>query len=100
MLQAIDERLSIWGWQTGTGARFAVVVDAWGKEGLRGGEAAARGGGMKGSGRGVGDSDVRAVRSLMRLFTQRKMADKTSTGIQGIADRIYTAVAKPFLRTG
>ncbi|KAL8779528.1 MAG: hypothetical protein Q9213_006897 [Squamulea squamosa] len=33
MLQAIDERLSIWGWQTSTGTKFAAVVDMWGKEG-------------------------------------------------------------------
>ena len=32
-LQHIDERLSIYGWETGTGARFAIIVDAWGKEG-------------------------------------------------------------------
>ena len=35
MLQAIDERLSIWGWQTGTGTKFALIVDAWGKRGER-----------------------------------------------------------------
>ncbi|KAL8665481.1 MAG: hypothetical protein Q9202_002186 [Teloschistes flavicans] len=35
MLQIVDERLSIWGWQTGTGTKFAVVVDMWGKEGRR-----------------------------------------------------------------
>ncbi|KAL8679188.1 MAG: hypothetical protein Q9224_007055 [Gallowayella concinna] len=33
MLQAVDERLSIWGWETGTGVKFAVVVDMWGNEG-------------------------------------------------------------------
>ncbi|KAL8857363.1 MAG: hypothetical protein Q9178_006129 [Gyalolechia marmorata] len=33
MLQAVDERLSIWGWQTGTGTKFAVIVDMWGKQG-------------------------------------------------------------------
>ncbi|KAL8711328.1 MAG: hypothetical protein Q9220_004225 [cf. Caloplaca sp. 1 TL-2023] len=33
MLQAVDERLSIWGWETGTGTKFAVVVDMWGKDG-------------------------------------------------------------------
>ena len=48
MLQAVDERLSIWGWETGTGTRFAVVVDAWGK------------GGNKGS-KGVSDGDLRGV---------------------------------------
>lgn len=48
MLQAIDERLSIWGWETGTGARFAVVVDAWGRSGNKGS-------------RGVSDGDLRGV---------------------------------------
>ncbi|KAK4690354.1 hypothetical protein P7C71_g6417, partial [Lecanoromycetidae sp. Uapishka_2] len=33
MLQAVDERLSIWGWETGTGTRFAIIVDAWGRNG-------------------------------------------------------------------
>ena len=70
MLQAIDERLSIWGWQTGTGARFAIVVDTWGKEGLRGGEGGVREGvGMRGSGRGVGDGDVRvAFKALQTAY--------------------------------
>lgn len=48
LLQTVDERLSIWGWETGTGTRFAVVVDAWGK------------GGTKGV-RGVSDGDLRGV---------------------------------------
>ena len=48
MLQAVDERLSIWGWETGTGTRFAVVVDAWGKGGNRGA-------------RGLVDGDLRGV---------------------------------------
>ena len=33
LLQVVDERLNIWGWQTGTGVRFAIIVDSWGKEG-------------------------------------------------------------------
>ncbi|KAL8746223.1 MAG: hypothetical protein Q9190_001742 [Brigantiaea leucoxantha] len=33
MLQAVDERLSIWGWETGTGTRFAIILDMWGREG-------------------------------------------------------------------
>lgn len=32
-LQHVDERLSIYGWETGTGTRFAIIVDLWGKEG-------------------------------------------------------------------
>lgn len=50
MLQAIDERLSIWGWLTGTGVKIAVVIDAWG-----------RGGEGSGIGKAVGDADVRPV---------------------------------------
>ena len=48
MLQAVDERLSIWGWETGTGTRFALVVDAWGKSGNR-------------AMRGLLDGDLRGV---------------------------------------
>lgn len=51
MLQAIDERLSIWGWETGTGTKFAVVVDMWGKEG------------RPSTGLGVKGEDVRPVGS-------------------------------------
>lgn len=36
LLHAVDERLSVWGWETGTGARFAIVLDMWGREGVEG----------------------------------------------------------------
>ena len=48
LLHAIDERLSVWGWETGTGTRFAIVLDVWGREGIEGG-------------RGVGESELRGV---------------------------------------
>lgn len=57
MLQAVDERLSIWGWETGTGTRFAVVVDAWGKDGNKGL-------------RGVSDGDLRGVGRYDFVFTE------------------------------
>ena len=56
MLQAIDERLSIWGWETGTGTRFAIMVDAWGRGGER-----STGTDASGSRRAVADGDVRGV---------------------------------------
>lgn len=61
MLQAIDERLSIWGWQTGTGVRFAVITNAWGKGDLwntdtEGDE------GKRANSRGPVDADLRPVR--------------------------------------
>lgn len=59
MLQAIDERLSIWGWQTGTGTKFAVVIDAWGRNGKGGSSLESSVGG--GRGRGVTDGDVKVV---------------------------------------
>ena len=57
-LQNVDQRLSIWGWETGTGARFAIVIDIWGKEGK-----------PNASGRemlqiGVKDADLRPVGSI------------------------------------
>lgn len=30
LLHAIDERLSVWGWETPTGTKFVIVLDAWG----------------------------------------------------------------------
>ena len=62
MLQAIDERLSIWGWQTGTGTKLAVIVDAWGKCGVRG---VSGGEGSTARIKGVGDGDVKTVSVLL-----------------------------------
>lgn len=56
LLQIIDERLSIWGWETGTGTRFAIVVDARGGDGVEG-----AGRGVKSGGRLLADGDVRGV---------------------------------------
>ena len=77
MLQAIDERLSIWGWQTGTGARFAIIVDTWGKEGKPVVERKGTGEGREGkltAGRGIQDADVKPVsekRSFLSMGPQQ-----------------------------
>lgn len=52
LLQRIDERLAIWGWETGTGTRFAIVVDYGVGPGLLG----------AGSGLGEGEAGVKGVR--------------------------------------
>ena len=31
LLHAIDERLSVWGWETPTGTKFIIALDAWGR---------------------------------------------------------------------
>ena len=66
MLQAVDERLSIWGWQTGTGTRFAIVIDAWGRSGERG-----SGSETTGSRRAVADGDVKGVSSEATCLNER-----------------------------
>ncbi|KAA6410252.1 MAG: DASH complex subunit Dad2 [Lasallia pustulata] len=38
LLQAVDERLSCWGWETGTGIRMCIVVDMFGKDGVADGQ--------------------------------------------------------------
>ncbi|KAI4201815.1 MAG: hypothetical protein LQ350_003015 [Teloschistes chrysophthalmus] len=54
MLQIVDERLSVWGWQTGTGVKFAIVVDMWGREGRRPSSSSTSGGmGLGGGGGGL-----------------------------------------------
>lgn len=66
LLQAIDERLAVWGWQTGTGARFAIIIDSWGKEGKPIIEKKGTGDGKESKsvgGRSVQTSDVRPVSS-------------------------------------
>ena len=56
LLHAVDERLSVWGWETGTGTRFAIVLDVWGREGVEGG-------------RGVGEGELRgAFRALQMAY--------------------------------
>ncbi|KAL9034485.1 MAG: hypothetical protein Q9214_007022, partial [Letrouitia sp. 1 TL-2023] len=57
MLQAVDERLSIWGWETGTGTRFAIVLDMWGKDG------------RPGTGHGVKDGELKpAFKALQTAY--------------------------------
>ncbi|KAL9128003.1 MAG: hypothetical protein Q9217_003229 [Psora testacea] len=71
MLQAIDDRLSIWGWQTGTRTRFAIVVDMWGKEGKPLVERKGTGEGKEsryGAGRGIQDADMRPILTESQAF--------------------------------
>ncbi|MDI1487332.1 MAG: hypothetical protein OHK93_006601 [Ramalina farinacea] len=61
LLQNIDDRLSMWGWQTGTGARLAIIVDAWGRGGRPSIERKATGDGKESkalAGRAVQDADA------------------------------------------
>ena len=57
MLQAVDESLSIWGWQTGTGTRLAIIINAAG----RGVERSNTNDSVVRRAKAVGDGDVRVV---------------------------------------
>ena len=72
LLQIVDERLSIWGWETGTGVRFAIIVDIWGNEGgVRAG---------KGVGKGVGEGEVRGVGFLSHILVSFLRTTKNQAG--------------------
>lgn len=47
LLFAVDHRLSVWGWETGTGTRFAIILDMWGREAVMGKEAGIKEGELK-----------------------------------------------------
>lgn len=54
LLQAVDERLSCWGWETGTGIRFCIVVDMFGKDGI-----------AEGQMMGLRDGELKPVKDLI-----------------------------------
>lgn len=70
-LQHVDERLSIYGWETGTGTRFAIIVDTWGKEGK------SREAGREVSQRALKDGDVKPVGTPIRSKRRPIEADHT-----------------------
>ncbi|KAL8759853.1 MAG: hypothetical protein Q9184_003506 [Pyrenodesmia sp. 2 TL-2023] len=82
MLQAVDERLSIWGWETGTGTKFAIVVDMWGKDG------------RPGTDFGVKGEDVRPVRWFPSAMSIRGPDRRTDER----ADQAFKALQTAYIR--
>ncbi len=65
-MQIVSDRLSIHGWETGTGVRFAIIVDSL-SGGFAGGGESELGKGMKG--KGVQEGDVRgAFKALQTAY--------------------------------
>lgn len=90
MLQAIDERLSTWGWQTGTGTKFAVIVDMWGKQG------------RPSTGSAIKGEDLKPVSSIGYLNHSpiwKACAKGVGSGIQSAPNGIYPLATEPFLYT-
>lgn len=88
MLQAIDERLSIWGWQTGTGTKFAVIVDMWGKQGRPSTGSAIKGEDLK---------PVSSIRYSSYSTIPKACAKEAESGVQSAADGVYTLATEPIL---
>ena len=61
LLQAIDERLAMYGWLTNTGVKLVIIVDMEGRPAPEGGKAPLGGVGLR-------DSDLKPV-SLMKLWS-------------------------------
>jgi hypothetical protein len=85
LLHAIDERLSVWGWETGTGVRFAIVLDMWGRDGA------------EGTGLGIKEGELKPVSVLVSVPCSDVLT-ATSLGIPGSADCIHQAAAESVLR--
>lgn len=88
MLQAVDERLSIWGWQTGTGTRIAVIVDMWGKQG------------RPSTGPGIKSEDLKPVRGIRcsdYSIGWKTVTKRPWTGFQSTANRVHTPATEPIL---
>ena len=66
LLHAADERLSVWGWETGTGTRFAIVLDMWGRDGVEGTGLGVKEGELKPV--GLAYIDASFMRSSKRVF--------------------------------
>ena len=84
LLHAVDERLSVWGWETGTGTRIAIVLDMWGRDGV------------EGTGLGVKEGELKPVStSQMRHW---EWETDLSMGISRASNGVYQAVAEPVLQ--
>ena len=87
LLQAVDERLAMYGWLTNTGVKIVVVVDMEGRPATAFDNKAATAVGLR-------DADLKPVSSSQSSRVRVLMGP----GIQGVADSLYQAIAKPVLQ--
>ena len=91
LLQAVDERLAMYGWLTNTGVKIVVVVDMEGRPATALDSKAATAVGLR-------DADLKPV----SLFSsaKRHLSDHPFLGFQSIADSIHQAAAQSILYPG
>lgn len=89
LLQAIDERLAMYGWLTNTGVKFVIVVDMCGR-------VVQPQGGKTMLPLGLKNSDLTPVRCIVRCM----ISGLTSTVFSCAPKCIHSSFAEPFLCTG
>ena len=87
LLQAVDEKLAMYGWLTNTGVKIVVVVDMEGRPANALDSKAATAVGLR-------DADMKPVGRSWHVV----MVSLSIVGIQGAADSIHHAAAKSFLQ--
>lgn len=85
LLHAVDERLSVWGWETGTGTKFVIVLDMWGREGV------------EGTGLGIREAELKPVCLPTRTPSIKLL---TALGLSRPADGVYQVVTESILYAG
>lgn len=88
LLHAIDERLSAYGWLTTTGVKLLIIVDLLGSDSNV----------VKPAGpavSGLRDSDLKPVCHMTVLAV--KVSLTIASGISGVTERIYSALAESIL---
>jgi hypothetical protein len=91
LLQAIDERLAMYGWLTNTGVKFVTVVDMEGRQATANDPKANATIGLR-------DSDLKPVCYSPKLM--QKVCLYTWEGIQGIARCIHQLAQRSILPDG
>jgi hypothetical protein len=86
LLHAIDERLSVWGWETGTGTKFAIVLDMWGQEGV------------EGTGLGIREAELKPVTSSASLELVLVTNIEPNAGVPGSSTGLHQASSEPILQ--
>lgn len=101
LLNAIDERLSVWGWETPTGTKFVIVLDAWGlPDQPEGGDGDTRYlpgmGGGGGLAWGMKEGDLKPVSCSRPVYNRQKLRSWTVTSEPQriFAGPIFQLVAK------
>lgn len=90
LLQAIDERLAMYGWLTNTGVKFVVVVDMEGR-------ATSQQDSKHAAVLGLKNSDLTPVSCCVRESRCRCVVILIHPGFPSFADGVHSAAAKPVL---